>query len=170
MSTVQDEQFELARKAMEEEYRKNLEALERVKRFLPRELETSIDNGSHASAAKTTVIQKSSEDSEDKGQPVESPSLIGAVLEILVSKPATSFNPRTVLYALESKNFPFSRDNGKRILSVAQALRKLTERDQPQVKLVRRGSGRRPNSYRAQMQEINPAHVTTAARSSGMTM
>ena len=87
--------------------------------------------------------------------------IISTVLEAVLSKPNVSLSPRDVLEMLEARNFPFTRDNSKRIFSVAQALRKLTERDRPQVRLVRRGSGRRPNIYRALAQETNPAHVTT---------
>jgi hypothetical protein len=75
-----------------------------------------------------------------------------------------------VLEIMEAQKFSFTRDKDKRILSVAQALKKLTERDHPQVRLVQAGSGRRPNLYRALMQGTNPAHVTAAAKSSERTM
>jgi hypothetical protein len=177
MASTLADQLDLARQAIEEarrrqdeEYQKDLEALERVSRFLPSLSTPSGVNGApvkeDASAALRPQVVEEEEQSDDR----EAHYLISAVLDIVLKRPNMSLSPRDVFDILESQNFPFTRDESKRILSVAQALRRLTERDQPQVRLVRRGSGRRPNTYRAVVREINPAHATAAARLREMTM
>jgi hypothetical protein len=161
--------IEEQRRIREEEYQKDLEALERVARFLPASSAPSRVNGAHAPVIVPPVVDEPQKE-ETQFDESQGYYLIRAVLALVQSRPNVSLSPRMVLEILEAQNFPFTRNNGKRILSVAQALRKLTERDQPQVRLVRRGSGRRPNLYRALVQEINPAHVTTASLSSERTM
>jgi hypothetical protein len=162
--------MEEQRRQWEEEYQKNLEALDRVARLIPSGSAPSQVNGAQVAIKALFTSKDQSTEEEERSSDSDTPSLISAVLETVLSRPNASLSPRLVLEILESQNFPFTRDNGKRILSVAQALRKLTERDQPQVRIARRGSGRRPNLYRALMQEINPAHVTNAARSSERSM
>lgn len=162
MTTSQEEQFEIARKAMEEEYRKNLEALERVKRFLPPEPTASKSNG--AATAPRDPTPTADDTVEGQGQ-----SLIQTVLEVVLSSPAMSYSPRMVLDILERRAFPFSVDPERRIISIGQALRKLTARDHPQVQLAREGSGRIPNFYRA----TRPGRTEdsgTVASSTRMTM
>jgi hypothetical protein len=162
--------IEEQRRKREEEYQKDLEALERVARFLPAGSAPSQVNRAQVAIEVLSASKDRSAEEEERSSDSDTPSLISAVLGTVLSRPNASLSPRMVLESLEAQNFPFTRDNGKRILSVAQSLRKLTERDQPQVRLIRRGSGRRPNLYGAVIQEINPAHVTTAARSGEMTM
>jgi hypothetical protein len=161
--------IEERRRKREEEDQKDLEALERVSRLFSASSALSQANDAHV-VIETLPAAKDSAKEEEPVSDSETPVLIGAVLETVLSKPNVSLSPRAVFESLEARNFPFTRDESKRILSVAQALRKLTERDQPQVRLTRRGSGRRPNLYRAVIQEMNPAHVTTAAGSREMTM
>jgi hypothetical protein len=161
--------IEERRRQREEEDKKDLEALERVARLLPDGSAPSLVKGAQVAIKAQSASKNQSAGEEERSSDSDAPSLISAVLETVLSRPNASLSPRLVLEILESQNFPFTRDDGKRILSVAQALRKLTERDQPKVRLLRRGSGRRPNLYRAQVQEINPAHVTDAARSSERT-
>jgi hypothetical protein len=161
--------IEEQRRKEEEEYQKNLEALERVARFLPLGSSSPVNDARIAREALSAPEDQSTV-KEDVSPDSDTPNIIGTVLKTVLSRPNISLSPRMVLEIMESQNFPFTRDNGKRILSVAQALRKLTERDQPQVRLVQPGSGRRPNLYRSVIEGINPAHVTTAARSSERTM
>ncbi len=175
MAATQADQLVIARQAIEERRRKreeedqkDLEALDRVARILEANSASSRVKGARAAMEALSASEESEE--EDESSDSDTPYIISAVLETVLSKPNVSLSPRMVLEILEAKNFPFTRDEDKRIFSVAQALRKLTARRQPQVRLARRGSGRRPNLYRAVIQEINPAHGTTAARSIGMTM
>ena len=161
--------IEEQRRKWEEEYRKNLEAIERVAQLISSISAPSPVNGGRVAMEELSAfnVQSSEEELSSNSQ---TPKLIGTVLETVLARPNRSLSPRMVLQIMEAQQFPFSRNNGKRILSVAQSLRKLTERNQPQVRLVQRGSGRRPNLYQALIQEINPAHVTNAARSSERTI
>ncbi len=162
--------IEERRRKQAEEDQKDLEALDRVARLIP-----SISTSSLVNGAQVTGIPNGSKDqpAAEAGAAPDSdtPNLISIVLETVLSRPGVSLSPRAVFEILEARNFPFGRtDESKRILSVAQAMRKLTERDQPQVKLTRRGSGRKPNLYRAVTQEISPENTRTATGSSEMTM
>jgi hypothetical protein len=161
--------IEERRRKREEEDQKDLDALERVARLLASSPAPPPANGAQAAKEHISASKDHSVGEEGAASDSDAPQIITTVLEAVLSRPNVSLSPRMILEMLESQNFQFSRDEGKRIFSVAQALRKLTERDQPQVRLVRRGSGRRPNMYRAIVQEINPAHITTATRLSEMT-
>jgi hypothetical protein len=169
MTAILADQLVIARQAIEEErrkrdeeYQKDLEALKRIARFLPAISAPSDVNGAQVEVKVPSVLKQSADH--------ETPCLISKVQDAVLSRPNIPLSPRAVLQIMEAQNFPFTRDNGKRIFSVAQSLRKLTERNLPQIRLVRRGSGRRPNLYQAAPSETNPAHVRTAARLSERTM
>jgi len=171
MAITREEQFLIARQRMDEEYRKqqeeyrkNVEALERVQRFLDPPIP-----GVDAQDTPKSAVKNSAPKASFRG--VQSPSLIGSVLQIVLSKPGVSVTSGMILRELEGQGFSFAvADNERRIVSIGQALRKLCDRPEPQIRLHRSGSGRRPNQYRALAQEINPAHTMTAEEPNEVTM
>jgi hypothetical protein len=171
--TNSKEQFEIMRRTMEEEHAKDIAALERLQRFLPSaETSSSTTQKSVALIAPPPVQEQ---DTEVELEPAERPTLIGAVLSVVQSKPNLSVTGRDVLTALESQDFPLVGDERRRLTSIGQALSKLAERDPAPIRITRRGKGKAPNMYRAIVQTINPAHLPNgtapgAAVSSEMTM
>jgi len=130
---------------MEEEHKKDLEALARLQRFLDSPAPSSKTNGVHILPADlpTTKLSTNEEAAfEDHGA-----YLIRAALAVVRSRPDTSFSPRAVQQALLERNFPLVGDERRQLVSIGQSLKKLAGRNE--IRLVRHGKGREPNLYRA---------------------
>jgi hypothetical protein len=148
--------IEEQRRKAEEEYQKNLDALERVARLIP-------PNGALEKIQLPDIPVKRTADSGDEPSS-DSETLIGTVLETVLSRPTVALSPRMVFNILVNQNFPFAGDERRSLISIGSALRKLTERDNPQIRLSRRGSGRKPNLYRAVRGEGQNAGALAGSR------
>jgi hypothetical protein len=160
------QKIEEERRKWEEEYQKNVEALERVARFLPSDSAIPTANAAQTQpdAPRPTANQAQQEDEE-------SATLIDAVLEAIVSRPTMSLSPRMVFNVLVAQNFPFAGDENRSLVSIGASLRKLAARQHSQIRLFKRGSGRRPNLYRiAKAERTEEPSVTERVASSEMTM
>jgi hypothetical protein len=150
--------IEEQRRKHEEEYQKDLEALERVARLIP-------SNDALAKVQLPGIRVERPANTRDE-QSSDSETLIGAVLETVLSRPTVALSPRMVFNILVTQNFPFAGDERRSLISIGSSLRKLTERENPQIRLSRRGSGRKPNLYRA----VKAEGQNAAASSREMTM
>jgi hypothetical protein len=127
--------------SMREEHRKDLEAFERMKRFLPK-------NGS--APKHTTIIDAESVDTDDDSLdlpngPLPLPqTIIGRVESIMLADIAKRWTVSTMLQELRRINFPLVAKTPGSTLGLVFA--KLHRRGT--IRLVRRGSGRTPNVFR----------------------
>jgi hypothetical protein len=122
---------------MLEEHRKDLEALARLKRFLP-------TNGSGAKSIDDNQMDLPGAVAEadlDEGPVV---SLRGTIEQIVNSDPTVRWTTQKVLKRLQQTGFPLKAK--KPIYSVGQALQKLSEGGR--IRVVRRGVGSAPNIYK----------------------
>jgi hypothetical protein len=131
--------IEEMQQSMLEEHRKDLEALERLKRFLPQ---------SNAAVSKPKGVP------EDLGPQADLESLsedtiIGKVEQVMTSDTARRWTVPLMFAELRRQNFPLAAQKPERTLGLI--LRKLADRKV--IKIVKRGSGRSPNVYKAVVQE-----------------
>ncbi|MGA2049272.1 MAG: hypothetical protein ABSG96_16365 [Terracidiphilus sp.] len=153
-------ELDALRLAMQEEHEAEvaaLQALERVQRFLPTNpaAEPALNKANGVAHHEEPIKEapaKTADEDEQIADVVDEPrpTLIGTVLATLKSRPNISFSNRTVLRAMEADGFPFTGDERRRLTSIHSALISLAERGQ--IRIVRRGSGREPNLYRAKIE------------------
>lgn len=134
MTFTPDQISELERR-MEEEHRKDREAIERLKRFLPQ-------------GQQSASLHREEEDSSDVNDaPV--PTIIGKVEEIMLDDATRKWTVPAMLAHLRHINFPLAAQKPEATLG--QVFVKLQRRGA--IRIVRRGSGRNPNIYRASIVE-----------------
>jgi hypothetical protein len=128
------DQVEAIEAAMLEEHRKDLEALQRLKRFLPNAGPSGLDA---ARAPKPNVAEEEPEDET-------SPSLRDKIAEILSADPSQGWTTRKVLARLVELKFPLGAQ--RPINGVSVALSVWVRRGKAYI--ARRGTGRKPHIYR----------------------
>lgn len=140
--------------AMEEEHRKDREALQRLKRFLP-------SNGSNGRVP--MIVIDRSEDSEinyanavETGDPL---TIIDKVEEIMQGDPNKKWTVPAMVAYLQQINFPLVAKKPQATMGLVFG--KLA-RTRKTIVRVRKGSGRNPHTYRA----IPRAHQEDASESS----
>jgi hypothetical protein len=125
--------------AMREEHRKDLEALQRLKRFLPA--------NSAAPTQQPPVDAKHADTNDDSHDPtVDSlaQTIIGKVESIMLADTNKRWTVASMLEELRRLNFPLVSKTPTSTLGLVFA--KLHKRGI--IRLVRRGSGRTPNVFR----------------------
>jgi hypothetical protein len=123
--------IEEMQRSLLEEHRKDLEALERLKRFLPK-------------SGAVDVKATEPESGEDDAGPSAGDTIIGKVQEVVFSDYSRRWTVPVVMAELRRQNFPMTAKKPDR--TVGLILSKLYARGV--LRLVRRGSGRIPNVYR----------------------
>lgn len=127
-------------RAMEDEHRRDREALERLKRFLK--------NGSNGGAkeARTAFAMASASADDDEGS---SQTIIGKVEEVIFADPEKRWTVPGMVSHLANSGFKFAAK--KPDATMGLVFHKLQRRGK--VRIVRRGAGRTPNVYRANIQQ-----------------
>ncbi len=132
--------------ALEEELRKDLEAITRVRQIM------SLKNGSlrlddrqlklpiAGKPAKDDAIDSAEEDADDA--PIT--SLRGKIAEVINSDPTVRWTTQRVLAHLQQSGFPLRAE--KPIFSVGQSLSALVRKGK--IRMVRKGTGSQPNIYK----------------------
>jgi len=124
---------------MEEEHRKDREALARLKRFLS-------SNGN--SQLSLPEMDDDPSDSSQYGH-----TIIGTIERVMQADPMRKWTVPTMLAHFRSEKFPLHAKTPEATLGVT--LKKLVKRGK--VRLVRQGAGRSPNVYRwkTEPKEVN---------------
>ena|SRR5581483_3604064 len=130
--TLTPEQLSAVERQMEEEYRKDREALARLKRFL------KVD------APSENIDGNQSNDSTDVSDAAV-PTIIGKVEEIMTADITRKWTVPTMLAHLRHEKFPLTAQKPEATLG--QVFAKLQRRGV--IRIVRRGSGRIPNVFKA---------------------
>lgn len=132
-------------KAMDEEHRRDREALQRLKRFLP--TGSSGSNGHDA----PIVIDRSGETEARPWEDIDfveadPETIIGRVETIMMSDPEKRWTVPSMVAHLKTIGFPLEAKKPQATMGLVFA--KLRKRHK--IRLVRRGSGRNPNTYRGE--------------------
>ena len=145
--------IEEQRRKWEEEYRKDIEALDRVSRLLPTDHAPLKSNGAHpvVPAPEATPKQEIDETDMEEDDPTDEEGryLIRAVKAVVDARPDVTFFPRRVYQTLLEQGFRFATDERRSLVTIGTSMKKLARRDPPQIRLIRHGKGRKPNLYRA---------------------
>jgi hypothetical protein len=126
------EEIKTIETAMLEEHRRDLEALERLKRFVP----DAAPKGSGSHKTHSVV--------EEEGDSGADASLRDKVAEVLSAEPVKCWTAQKVLDRLIELNFPLGSKKPKNGVSVALGV--WVKRGKAHI--YRKGSGRRPHVYR----------------------
>lgn len=135
---MDEEQILAIERQMQEEHKKDLEALARLKRFIPgankriRPLEVQHEE---------VMAEVMSGNDGEEGSAI---SLRGKIKEILNSDPPVRWTNTRILTYLKKMGFPLNAK--KPIYSVSQATQRLAIRGE--IIIVRHGVGNQPNIYR----------------------
>jgi hypothetical protein len=121
--------------AMAEEHRRDREALQRLKRFLP-------PNGSSGRVTQVLTIHKDV-DSEESDDPQ---TIIDKVEQIMQADPAKKWTVPGMLVHLQQIGFPLAAKKPQATLGLVFA--KLVNKRRT-IRLFKRGAGRNPNVFRA---------------------
>ncbi len=133
------DQIAAIERQMQEEHKKDMEALERLKRFIP----SSGING-NASDVHQVPLQSISKIPVTPLVLEEGTSLKHAIRDIMNHDPSIRWTNVKMLKYLEDIKFELKAK--KPIYSIGQATQKLV--DGGEIKLVKKGSGNAPNIYR----------------------
>jgi len=146
-------QITVLERQMLEEHKKDIEALARLKRFLPTN-GAAPDPVEHRQMA--LPVGGDAEELDDA--PVT--TLRGKIEEIINADPTQKWTTQRVLARLREIGFPLNAQ--KPIYSVGQSLKILAGHER--IKLVRKGVGSAPNIYRARVteQQANSMEVPSA--------
>lgn len=131
--------------AMEEELKKDLDALTRVRRIMEsRRKETQHSSTGPGLPVGAALINNGIAHGETNTlEDAFGSSLIARVAEIIDKDPRTQWTTQLVLTQLEQTGFPLRAK--KPVYSVGQAINKLVE--QGRIRMLKKGAGRIPNLY-----------------------
>jgi len=130
--------------ALEEELRRDLDAIARVKQLM------ALKNGSLSppdSRQLKLAITRLTDAEDDDEAPIQ--SLRGTVEKIINADPTIRWTTQKVLAHLQNTGFPLKAQ--KPIYSVGQALQKLA--GDGKIRIVRKGVGSQPNIYKGKVVE-----------------
>jgi hypothetical protein len=128
--------------AMEDEHRRDREALQRLKRFLPTNGNSngkSVAERVRAAQAAPSLPLLGNGTDED----VEIGSIIGTVEKVMFENPTQRWTVPGMVGHLQQTGFPLEAQKPERTMGLI--FRKLAKRGR--IQIVRKGSGRRPNVY-----------------------
>ena len=134
---MDDKEITALERQMLKEHQKDLEALARLKRFLP-------SNGSTSAPAITNAMPAQPSEPIAPLVPEEGTPLKHAIRDIMNNDPTVKWSNGKMLKYLSSNGFELKAK--KPIYSIGQATQKLVESGK--IKLVKQGFGSSPNSYR----------------------
>jgi hypothetical protein len=129
------DQIAAMEKNMLEEHRKDREALERLKRFLPKDGDNPKTGETVQSPDPAPLLQL------DEG--LAPNTIIGKVESVMIADTTRRWTIQLMLQQLKHDNFPLAAQKPESTLGLVFA--KLHRRKR--IKLVRRGGGRTPNVY-----------------------
>jgi hypothetical protein len=132
-------------RAMEDEHRRDREALDRLKRFLPR----VSSNGNGHGAAASSVDSQDTTAQDDSEAEVKTDTLIGRVRQLLKNDPSKGWTVPSVIEHLEAGGYTFAAKAPESSLGLTFA--KLVRKKE--ARITRRGSGRIPHVYKAAKEE-----------------
>lgn len=135
---IDAKQLAAMERAMQEEHRKDREALERLKRFLHAD-----GNSCGELHEPKTVLEQIQEEVDE----LNTNTMIGTVEAIIANDPKKRWTVASMLQRLRDDKFPLAADKPQ--ASLGLVFSKLHKRGK--IRLVRRGSGRTPHVYRANL-------------------
>jgi hypothetical protein len=138
-------QLESIRRAMEEEHRRDLEALERLKRFMPANASRTVSATALMPPAANSG-QSREDDARDLEHSDSSGSIIAAIERVFREHPERAWDGPRILNELKRMGDAPKAVNPMTTISVS--LKKLSDRSV--IRLVRPGSGRTPHLYQWQ--------------------
>jgi hypothetical protein len=137
---IDAKQLAAMERAMEEEHRKDREALERLKRFL-----YARSDGKSEAPKPLSAMDRIEQEVDE----LNTNTIIGRVETIFVSDPDRRWTVPTMLQRLQEEKFPLAAE--KPIATLGLVFSKLHKRGK--IKRVKRGSGRTPHIYRANVSQ-----------------
>ena len=144
-----EEDHRRAAAKLAEEQRLDLEAFERLARFMPQE-----------TATERRVTPPTAERAQYRVSMHANMPLIDAVFVVFSTFFAATFTSREIYETLENSGFAFDGGKKQSMATISTALGKLTERKK--ILLVHQGSGRDPNVYQYahKPQEVMEIEIT----------
>jgi len=134
--------------ALEEELKKDLDAIARVRRMMV------VKEGASAAPDQRQIVlpikstpPRPDADDADESEMESATSLVGAIEQLLNYAPDVRWTTQKVLAHLRQSGFPLKAQ--RPIYSVGQALNKLARREK--IRMVRKGSGSEPNIYKGKL-------------------
>jgi hypothetical protein len=135
-------------KAMLEEHRKDREALDRLKRFIPKNSSPAKDDQVDAEYADVEALRPRQRAIELEANDDLAPhTIIGKVESVMLADTTKRWTVPVMLQLLKGEKFPLAAQKPESTLGLVFA--KLHKRGK--IRLVRRGGGRTPNVYRGQL-------------------
>jgi hypothetical protein len=132
-------------RAMREEHRKDLEALERLKRLIHKNGDATCQAPDHKPQQIDAEYVDNNDDPLDLQEGLFPATIIGRVESIMVANTARRWTVPSMLTELMRQKFPLAAQKPASTLGLVFG--KLHKRGR--IRLVRRGSGRTPNVFRA---------------------
>jgi hypothetical protein len=135
--------------ALEEELRRDLEALTRVRGMMASKGAAVLKRPEDQQLIKlrpiTAAPVKAANDDEDEGSyDLDATSLRGVIFRVISAEPNLRWTTQKVFAKLQSEKYPFQAQ--KPLISVGQALKALSK--QEKIRVIRRGTGSAPNIYK----------------------
>lgn len=135
MASLSREQLDQMRASIETEYQKDMEALQRLSRFLP-------NKGEEVAPGAETPAVESAAESENLGV---AESQIDAVYRVVSKNYERNLTSRDVFKMLADEGFPMD-DRKQALATIGTSLTKLATRGR--IRLIRKGKGRQANIFR----------------------
>ena len=132
-------QIKLMEEQMREEHQKDIDALNRLKRFMP---VNGHESKPRSAPPKQEPLEETIGEADDDS--TTTATLRGTIERIMSGDLAKKWTVQTMLAQLKSLNYPFKAS--KPINSVSLSLQALYKKQR--IVLVRRGAGSAPNVYR----------------------
>ncbi len=142
--------------ALEADLRKDLDAIERVKRLM------AFKNGSLSPPPddrqyRLPVSPSTMDHGEEEAEAGPPKTLIGTIEQIMNADPNIRWTTTRMLNQLQSIQYPLGAK--KPVYSVGQAIQKLLEKGR--IRIIKRGSGNAPNIYKGRvLTESNNGDLT----------
>jgi hypothetical protein len=127
------EQLADMRSRIESEYRKDMEALQRLARFLP--------GGPPVAAAAATPAIRAASEAEEESEETQ----IDVMLAILTKNFGRTYTVREVYDELRRQRVAMNSDEAQALRTTGNAMIRLAKRRR--IRVVRRGKGRQPTVY-----------------------
>ena len=136
------EELEAIRANMEEEHRKNMDALDRVMRF-------SFPNAVPRAISQLPLIlpaEKMDRAAPNHADSTNAPSIIDAIRLVFIENPSRMFTTKLMMEELKQRRVELKAQSP--LVTISVALKKLVDRDV--IYIVRRGNGKDPHWYQLQ--------------------
>jgi hypothetical protein len=160
---ITEAQLSIMKEKIKEDFRKDLEAIERVERMM---IAQNASQGSKQDDRQLQLGGQEFEASDEDDVAAETrPTLIGAIEKVINAAPSIRWTTQKVMAQLTANGYKF--EAAKPIYSVGQSLQKLVK--QQKIRCTHKGSGSTPNIYKGRVEGASPiaAPANQESRSEG---